>query len=196
LTRQAADPYVKEAQRLGYRSRAAFKLLEIDDRDRILHPGSAIVDLGAAPGGWSQVAAERLAGKGRVIAVDVLPMGPIPRVEFIQGDFREDSTLQRLLRAIGEERITLVMSDMAPNISGVRSIDQPRAMDLADLALDFARQVLAPGGDFLVKVFQGEGTDRFLKDLRGTFEKVLVRKPRASRQYNREVYILARHFLV
>jgi 23S rRNA (uridine2552-2'-O)-methyltransferase len=196
LTRQATDPYVKEAHRQGYRSRAAFKLLEIDERDPILRPGGVIIDLGAAPGGWSQVAAQRLAGNGRIIAVDILPLDPISGVEFLQGDFREQPTLQRLLQTLGGERATLVMSDMAPNASGVRAVDQPRALDLAELALDLAQQVLTPGGDFLVKVFQGEGTDRFIKDLRGSFQKVLVRKPRSSRPGSRELYTLARHFLV
>ena len=203
IERHVADPYVREAQREGYRSRAAYKLLEIDQRDKILRPGLTVIDLGAAPGGWSQVAAERLAGKGRIIALDLLPMEPIPGVDFIQGDFREQEVLDRLLQVLGETskgeisetgRVGLVMSDMAPNISGISSIDQPRALYLAELVLDVARRVLAPAGDLLIKVFQGEGTEALFREAHASFRTVVTRKPRSSRPHSRETYLLARNY--
>ncbi len=194
LKEHFTDIYVKQAQEAGYRSRAVYKLLEIDERDRILRPGMTVVDLGAAPGGWSQVAGKVTGSKGRIIALDILTMEPLPGVSFIQGDFTEQPALDALLEAMHGERAGLVMSDMAPNISGLRSVDQPRAMYLAELALEFARKVLAPGGDLLMKVFQGEGSDALRKDLLRSFKQVLVRKPASSRARSREVYLLARNY--
>lgn len=189
-----ADEYVKRAQVEGWRSRAVFKLEEIDRKDRLLKPGMTVVDLGAAPGGWSQYAAKQLGRKGRVLALDILEMPPLDGVEFLQGDFTEDEPLQRLLESLGDVRPGLVMSDMAPNMSGMDAIDQPKSMYLAELTLDLAEQVLAPGGDMLVKIFQGEGFDEYLKRLRSLFEKVSSRKPKASRSRSREVYLLARNY--
>ncbi|MDD3447431.1 MAG: 23S rRNA (uridine(2552)-2'-O)-methyltransferase RlmE [Gammaproteobacteria bacterium] len=190
------DAYVKRAQQEGYRSRAVFKLLEIQERDKLLRPGMTVVDLGAAPGGWSEAAVRLVGDRGRVVALDILPMDAIAGVEFIQGDFREDEVLDRLIGCVGNRPVDLVMSDMAPNISGTKAVDQPRAMYLAELALDLARRVLAPGGDFLVKVFQGEDFDAYLREVRGSFGKVMIRKPKASRPRSREVYLLARNYLV
>jgi 23S rRNA (uridine2552-2'-O)-methyltransferase len=189
------DEYVKRAQQEGWRSRAVYKLQEIDERDRLLRPGMTVVDLGAAPGGWSQWAAKKLGGEGRVIAVDILPMDNLPDVEFIQGDFCDQNVLDRLLNKLGDDRAGLVMSDMAPNITGVASVDQPRAMYLAELATDMARRVLLPGGDLLVKVFQGSGFDGLCSELRTCFARVVVRKPKASRPRTPEVYVLARNYL-
>lgn len=188
------DLYVKRAQHEGYRSRAVYKLQEIQERDRILRPGMTVVDLGAAPGGWSQYAARIVGETGHLIAVDVLPMEALPGVSFLQGDFRDEQVLGRLREMLGGHRADLVMSDMAPNISGMDAIDQPRAMYLAELALEFARNVLAQGGDFLVKVFQGEGYEAFVRELRRAFGKVAPRKPRPSRARSREVYVLARDY--
>jgi 23S rRNA (uridine2552-2'-O)-methyltransferase len=188
------DEYVKRAQREGYRSRAVYKLDEIQQKDRLLKPGMAIVDLGAAPGGWSQYAAKVLLGRGRIIAMDILPMDPLDGVEFVQGDFREDEVLDLLMEKLGSDRVDLVMSDMAPNISGMEAVDQPRSMYLAELAIDFAGQVLREGGDLLFKAFQGEGFDAMVKTLREQYRLVRVRKPKASRPRSREVYVLARHF--
>jgi 23S rRNA (uridine2552-2'-O)-methyltransferase len=186
------DEFVKRAQREGYRSRAVFKLDEIQHKDHILRPGMAVVDLGAAPGGWSQYAVARTGRNGSVVAMDILPVEPLPGVEFVQGDFRDDAVLERLLELLHGREVDLVMSDIAPNISGMDAVDQPRAMYLAELAVDFADRVLRPGGDLLVKLFQGEGFDALLKDLRGRYDKVVMRKPRASRARSREVYALAR----
>lgn len=191
-----SDEFVKRAQAEGWRSRAVFKLEEIDAKDRLIRAGMTIVDLGAAPGGWSQYAAKKLHGKGRIIALDILDMEPVAGVEFLQGDFTEDEPLQRLLETIGESAggapgVDLVMSDMAPNMSGMDGIDQPKGIYLAELALDLAEKVLKPGGNFLVKVFQGEGTDAFMGALKQRFVKVIVRKPKASRARSREVYLLA-----
>lgn len=194
LREHFTDEYVKRAQEEGYRSRAAYKLLEIHEKDRLLRPGSTVVDLGAAPGGWSQLAARLLGGRGAVIALDVLAMEPLEGVEFIRGDFRETAVLERLLGALGGRAVDLVMSDMAPNTSGIKAVDQPRGMYLAELALDFAGQCLRSGGDLLVKVFQGEGFDPFLKGLRGTFASVAPRKPKASRARSAERYLLARNY--
>lgn len=193
LGRHFSDVYVKKAQELGYRSRAAFKLLEIQEKDRILRPGLRVVDLGATPGGWSQVAARLVKPSGRLIALDLLAMDPLPGVEFIHGDFTDEAVLGRIMDALGGQSMDLVMSDMAPNISGVRAVDQPRTMYLAELALDFAGRVLSPGGDMLIKVFQGEGYESYVASLRQVFAKVLVRKPKASRPESREVYLLARN---
>lgn len=185
------DPYVKRAQAEGYRSRAVYKLLELDERNPLFKPGQLVVDLGAAPGGWSQVARARLGEGGRVIATDILPMDPLPGVEFLQGDFREESVLGQLLLSIGNQGADLVLSDMAPNMSGVLAVDQPRGMLLAELALDLGMKVLRPGGGMVLKLFQGRGSDNFLAELRRGFERVGVRKPKASRPRSREVYIVA-----
>lgn len=185
------DPYVQQAQEKGLRSRAAFKLQEIADRDRIFTPASGVVDLGASPGGWSQLARERVGAAGRVVAVDILPMAPLPGVEFIQGDFREAQTLEALLAVLGGDGADLVLSDMAPNITGTRVVDQPRAMYLAELAVDLAERILKARGKLLVKVFQGEGFEQFIVDLRHRYRRVAVRKPAASRARSREVYVLA-----
>ncbi|MDX1444278.1 MAG: 23S rRNA (uridine(2552)-2'-O)-methyltransferase RlmE [Gammaproteobacteria bacterium] len=189
-----ADEYVKRAQAEGWRSRAVFKLEEIDGKDRLLKPGMVVIDLGAAPGGWSQYAVRQVGRKGRVLALDILEMPEIEGVEFLQGDFTEDEPLQQLLESLGDDRPALVMSDMAPNMSGMDAIDQPKSMYLAELTLDLAEQVLKPGGDMLVKVFQGEGFDEYLKRLRSLFGKVSSRKPKASRSRSREVYLLARDY--
>jgi len=188
------DPYVKKAQEEGYRSRAVFKLKEIDEKDRLLKPGRVVVDLGSAPGGWSEYASDKLPDKDPIYALDILPMDPVAGVTFIQGDFTEQSVLDELLKALDGARVNLVLSDMAPNISGMKAVDQPKAMYLVELALDFCRQALQPGGDFLVKVFQGEGFDAYLKDMRTSFDKIVVRKPKASRPRSREVYLLARGY--
>ncbi len=181
------DPYVQRAQKDGYRSRAAYKLLEIDERDHLLKSGMVVVDLGATPGGWSQVAAAKGA---KVIALDLLPLHPLPGVEFIQGDFREDNVLAQLEARLGGKRIGLVISDMAPNISGIDSADQARAMHLAELALDFSVHHLQPGGAFLVKLFQGVGFEEYIKLVRSHFIRVVTRKPKASRDRSSEQYLL------
>ncbi|SFQ85945.1 23S rRNA (uridine2552-2'-O)-methyltransferase [Halopseudomonas formosensis] len=188
------DPYVKKAQKDGYRSRASYKLLEIQEKDRLLRPGMTVVDLGAAPGGWCQVASRLIGEKGRIIASDILPMDGIADVTFIQGDFTEDEVFEQILAAIGGQPVDLVISDMAPNMSGTPAVDQPRAMYLCELALDMAARVLRPGGDFLIKVFHGEGFDDYYRDLRTRFDKVLTRKPGASRDRSRETYLLGRGF--
>jgi 23S rRNA (uridine2552-2'-O)-methyltransferase len=192
LKEHFSDAYVKKAQQEGYRSRAVYKLEEIQQKDRILKPGMAIVDLGAAPGGWSQYASRLLGSRGSIVATDILSMDPLPDVEFVQGDFREQAVLEALLAVLGDREADLVMSDIAPNVSGVDAVDQPRAMYLAELAVDFADRVLRPGGDLLMKVFQGEGFDELVRDLRSRYGKVVIRKPAASRPRSREVYALAR----
>ena len=196
LRRHFDDSYVRQAQQAGYRSRAAFKLLEINDRDHLLRPGMTVVDLGAAPGGWSQVAAKLVGARGRVFALDILSMDPIAGVGFIQGDFREDGVFKTLLDLVGDQRVDLVISDMAPNISGMKSVDQPRAMYLAELALDLARKVLSPGGALLVKAFEGEGIEEFRRELQRCFKSVATRKPKASRPASREVYMLAKNYVL
>ena len=192
LRKHFDDEFVKRAQREGYRSRAVYKLDEIQQKDRILCPGSVVVDLGAAPGGWSQYAVQQLGARGRIIALDILPMEPLPGVEFLQGDFREDEALAALMELLNGATVNLVMSDMAPNISGMGAVDQPRSIYLVELAVDFAATVLGKGGDLLFKGFQGEGFDALLKDLRGQYRKILIRKPKASRPKSREVYVLAK----
>ena len=194
LAEHESDPYVKQARQAGYRSRAVFKLDEIQRTDRLIRPGMTIVDLGAAPGGWSQLAARLLHGKGRIIALDILPMDAIVGVDFLQGDFGDDAVLEQLQQLIGEDRPQLVMSDMAPNTTGIADVDHDRSMHLVELSLDFARQRLAPGGDFLVKVFQGRHFQPFGTALRASFQTVKVRKPPASRQRSSELYLLARDF--
>lgn len=188
------DIYVKRAQEAGYRSRAVFKLQEIDEKDHLLRRGMSVVDLGAAPGGWCQYARERLGPEDKVFALDILEMDPIPGVTILQGDFTEDAVLQKLLNELEGQRVDLVLSDMAPNISGMKVVDQPRAMYLTELALDFCQRALAQGGCFLVKMFQGEGSDAYIKELRNYFDKVITRKPKASRPRSREVYLLAKGF--
>jgi 23S rRNA (uridine2552-2'-O)-methyltransferase len=194
LAEHAADPYVKRAHDEGWRSRAAFKLEEIQKSDRLLRPGMTVVDLGAAPGGWSQYATRTLAGKGRVIALDILDMPGLSGVEFLQGDFTEEGTLTRLMELLGGERVDLVMSDMAPNMMGIADVDHDRSMNLVELAVDFADRTLKPGGDFLSKVFQGSGFQPLIAQLRQKFESVKLRKPKASRARSPEVYVLARGY--
>lgn len=191
MQRHLNDEYVKRARREGYRSRAAYKLLEIQERDRIIKPGQVVVDLGAAPGGWSQIAARLVGPKGELFALDILEMDPMPGVRFLQGDFREAEVLQRLMDLLGGRPVDLVISDMAPNVSGVAAVDQPRSMYLCELALDFARQVLKPGGTFVTKAFQGEGFDDYLGCIRASFGRLVTRKPKASRPKSREVYLVA-----
>ena len=188
------DHYVKESQKDGYRSRASYKLLEIQEKDRLIKPGMRVVDLGAAPGGWSQVAAKLVGIKGFVLATDILLMDSIAGVEFIQGDFTEEAVFDALLAHLGENKADLVLSDMAPNMSGIAGVDQPKAMYLCELALDMARRTLKPGGGFICKVFQGEGTDEWMKICRQEFAKCSVRKPDASRARSREVYLVAKQF--
>lgn len=194
LKEHHGDAFVKQARSAGYRSRAVFKLLELDQRDRLLRRGMRVVDLGAAPGGWSQIAVEKTGPDGCVVALDILPMDPLAGVEFIQGDFTEDVVLEALRATLGGQPVDLVMSDMAPNISGITAVDQPRGMYLAELALDFALQNLKPGGSFVAKVFQGEGFEPFLKLARKSFRNVRTRKPKASRARSREVYVLGRDY--
>lgn len=189
LARQDKDPYVKQARAAGYRARAAFKLLELDEKDRLLRRGLKVVDLGAAPGSWAQVAAENVGDSGRVVALDILPMDDLPGVEFIEGDFREQEVLDQLETQVGGH-VDLVLSDMAPNLSGIAVSDQARSMHLAELALDFARQWLEPDGRFVVKLFQGEGFDEFVREARATFKIVRIRKPQSSRRESREVYLI------
>ncbi len=190
LKRHFNDPYVQRAQREGYRSRAAFKLLEIQEKDRLIRPGMCLVDLGAAPGGWSQVAARLVGLKGMVVAMDVLPMDSMAGVSFVQGDFREDAVLAELDNLLGDSVVDLVISDMLPNVTGVAAVDQPRSIYLCELALEFARDRLKPGGAFLVKILQGEGFDPYLQSMRALFTRVVTRKPAASRGISREVYLL------
>lgn len=194
LKEHVDDIYVKRAQQDGYRTRASYKLLELDEKDKLLRAGMTVIDLGSAPGGWSQVVAQKLNGNGSVIASDILSMDAIADVTFIQGDFTEESVFNELLQAINNQPVDLVISDMAPNMSGMTSIDQPGAMYLVELALDMATQVLKPKGHFVAKVFQGEGFDEYILQLRAVFDKVLVRKPKASRARSREVYIVAKGF--
>ena len=192
--RQERDPYVQMARRDGWRSRAVYKLEQIDQKDKILRPDMICVDVGSAPGSWSQYVTKRLKGRARIVAVDILPMDSLPDVEFIQGDFQDEAVFEQMLQAIGDEGVDLVMSDIAPNITGTRVVDQPRSMFLVELALDFARRVLKPGGSFVCKVFQGAGIDEFVIDTRNSFKRVKVMKPKASRAGSREVYLVARNY--
>ena len=187
------DEFVKRAQKDGYRARAAYKLLEIDDKDKLIKPGMTVVDLGSTPGSWSQVAVQRIKGQGRVIALDILDMHPIPGVDFICGDFREEEVLKKLEFSLNGKLVDLVIADMAPNMSGVKDVDQAGATYLTELALDFCQQWLKPGGNFLVKVFIGSGFEEIVKQMRGQFEKVVTRKPKASRDRSSEVYLLGQH---
>jgi len=194
LREHRADPYVKKAHDEGLRSRAAYKLQELDARDRLFAPGQTVVDLGAAPGGWCQIAATAMGPRGRVIGVDLLPMDPIPGITLLEGDFTEQVVLEALLTELGGAGVDVVISDMAPNMSGVRAVDQPRSMYLCELAEDFARQVLKRGGSLVTKTFHGEGFDAYIRGLRQSYERVYTRKPGASRGRSREVYVLARGF--
>lgn len=184
------DPYVLQAQKEGWRSRAIYKLQEIDEKDHLFKPGLVVVDLGAAPGGWSQWAAQRVGSSGQVFALDILPVEPYAGVTFVQGDFRDDEVYQTFLDALGEREVDIVMSDMAPNMSGNKGVDIPKAMHLVDLTLELADQVLKPDGHILMKVFQGEGFDALLSKMRQGYQKVLSRKPKASRPRSKEVYLL------
>ena len=188
------DKYVQKAQKLGLRSRAVFKIDEIQLKDKLIKPGMTIVDLGAAPGGWSQFAVEQVGDKGRVIACDILPMDPIAGVDFLQGDFREEAVLAALLERVGDAKVDVVLSDMVPNMSGTPAVDQPRSIYLIELALDMCKEMLAPNGSFVVKVFQGVGSEEYLKAVRELFKVVKVRKPDSSRARSREVYIVATGF--
>ena len=194
LHRQGADEYVRRAKADGWRSRAVYKLIEFQERECLLRSGQRVLDLGAAPGAWSQYAAKAVGPKGRVIAVDLLEMDPIAGVAFIQGDFRDENIYAQVLQCASDTGLDLVMSDMAPNISGTRSVDQPRAMYLAELAFDMATKALRPGGSFVVKLFHGEGFDAFVRSVRQSFDGVKVRKPKASRPQSRETYLVARNF--
>lgn len=194
LNEHVSDPYVKQAQVDGYRSRASYKLIEILDKDRLLPAQGAVLDLGSAPGGWSQVVADRMQHKGKIIASDILPMDSIADVHFIQGDFTEQTVYDEIITALDDSAVDLVMSDMAPNISGIDATDQAASMYLVELALDMARNTLKPGGSFLAKVFQGEGYEPYVKDVRSSFDKVLVRKPKASRPRSREVYLVGKGY--
>jgi 23S rRNA (uridine2552-2'-O)-methyltransferase len=194
LDRQNSDPYVKRAQREGYRSRAAYKLLEIQEKDRILRPGMCVVDLGAAPGSWSQIASRIVGRSGALVALDLLPMDPLPGVTFLEGDFREAGVLERLHAALDGASLDLVLSDMAPNITGMAAVDQPRSIYLVELALHLARERLKPGGALVVKVFQGEGLDELLLEMRRSFDRVVGRKPKSSRSASREQYLVAKGF--
>ena len=194
LDRHFNDPYVKRVQVDGYRSRAAYKLLEIQEKDPILKPGMRVVDLGAAPGSWSQIARQLVGPEGCVVALDILPMEPLPGVVVLQGDFRDDEVLARLREAIGEVPLDVVLSDMAPNITGTMVVDQTRAMYLVELALELARSHLKPGGTLVTKVFQGTGFDDYMRELRASFRQVATRKPKSSRTESREVFLVARGF--
>ncbi len=194
------DEYVRRSQQDGYRSRAIYKLIEIDEKDHLVNPGMTVVDLGAAPGGWSEYCVKKLGKKGEIIALDILPMAPIDGVSIIEGDFREAAVFEELLKVMSRDptkkgKADLVISDMAPNISGMGSVDMPRAYYLCELALDLARQVLNPGGGLLVKLFQGDGFEAYNKELKNSFSKVVMRKPKASRPRSREMYALATGFL-
>ena len=192
--RQEKDPYVLQARKEGWRSRAVFKLQQILDKERILRPGIVCVDLGAAPGGWSQYVSRRLGGLASIVAVDLLAMDSLPGVDFVQGDFTEDAIMEQVVQRLPDGKADLVMSDMAPNLSGNKAVDQPKSMYLAELALDLARKVLKPGGDFVCKVFQGEGTDAFIADARTSFARVKAMKPKASRPGSSEIYLVARNY--
>jgi 23S rRNA (uridine2552-2'-O)-methyltransferase len=194
MARHVSDPFVKKAQLEGYRSRSAYKLTELNEKDRLIRPGMRIMDLGSAPGGWSQVAGKLVGAKGRVLATDILPMEPIKNVDFVQGDFTDEKVVAELLEWLGGGKFDLIISDIAPNITGIDSADQASSMYFLELALDTVRQTLKPGATFVAKMFQGSGSDQYVKDLRTSFEKVLIRKPAASRAESREVYIVAKGF--
>ena len=188
------DEYVKLSQKEGYRSRAVYKLKELQEKDRLIQHGMVVLDLGAAPGGWSQYAVELVGKNGRVIGSDILPIDPLPFVEFIQGDFTEERILNEILELIGKDKANIVISDMAPNLSGNDAIDQPSSIYLCELALDISNQILAENGTMVVKLFQGAGSDEYLKEVRQNFRQVKIRKPKASRARSREVYVVAQHY--
>jgi 23S rRNA (uridine2552-2'-O)-methyltransferase len=190
------DHFVKKAQAEGYRSRAVYKLKEVDDKEHLIKPGLTIVDLGAAPGGWTQYIAEKLQGKGLIIALDILPMAPLPGVQIIEGDFQDDQVLENLQKLLPDAGVDLVLSDMAPNMSGNAAVDIPRAMGLVELAFDFSQKMLKPGGTLLIKMFHGTGFDEMVKLARTRFERVVIRKPFASRPRSRETYLLAKGYNV
>jgi len=192
LRRHVTDPFVKQAQKDGYRSRSAYKLTELDQRDKLFRPGMQVMDLGSAPGGWSQVAGRLVGAKGRVLATDILPMDPLPNVDFIQGDFTDEAIVQQIHDWLQGTKFDLIVSDIAPNITGIDSADQASSMYFLELALDTVRKTLKPGAAFVAKMFQGEGSDAYLKELRRSFDKVSIRKPAASRPESREVYIVAK----
>ena len=194
LDEHVNDPFVKQAQKDGYRSRASYKLLAINEKDKLIRPGMLVIDLGSAPGGWSQVASKLVGTGGKVIASDILPMDSLPDVEFIQGDFTEDSVFEQILHAINENPVDVVISDMAPNLSGIATADQAASIYLIELALDMAQQVLKPKGSFIAKAFQGEGYEAFVKEVRNHFDTVVIRKPEASRSRSREVYVVSKGF--
>ena len=194
LSRHLRDPFVKQAQKDGYRSRSAYKLLQLNEKDRLIRPGMRIMDLGSAPGGWSQVAGRLIGSKGRVLATDILPMDGLPNVDFIQGDFTDAAIVQQVLDWLGGGKFDLIVSDIAPNLTGIDSADQASSIHFLELALDTVRQTLKPGANFVAKMFQGSGSDEYLKELRKHFEKVLIRKPDASRKESREVYLVAKGF--
>ena len=194
LQEHVNDPYVKQAQKDGYRSRASYKLLQLNEKDKLIRPGMLVVDLGSAPGGWSQVAARLVGERGKVVATDILRMDPVKNVEFVQGDFTEEAVLTQIVQLLGGAQPDLILSDMAPNITGIDVADQASSIYLVELALDMARQVLKTRGDFVVKVFQGAGCDAYIKDVRTSFDKLMIRKPAASRSRSREVYLVAKGF--
>jgi len=194
LQRHVNDPYVKQAQKDGYRSRSAYKLIELNEKDRLIRPGMRVLDLGSAPGGWSQVAGRLVGERGRVLATDILPMDGLKNVDFIQGDFTEEAVLKQLFGWLGGEKFDLIISDIAPNITGIDSADQASSMYFLELALETVQLALKPGANFVAKMFQGAGSDEYLKQLRAAFEKVLIRKPAASRPKSREVYVVAKGF--
>jgi 23S rRNA (uridine2552-2'-O)-methyltransferase len=194
LSRHLSDPFVKQAQKDGYRSRSAYKLIELNEKDRLIRPGMRVMDLGSAPGGWSQVAGRLVGAKGRVLATDILPMDGLTNVDFIQGDFTDDAVVQRIYEWLAGEKFDLIVSDIAPNISGIASADQGRSIYFLELALDTVCKTLKPGATFAAKMFQGSGSDEYLKELRKHFSKVSIRKPEASRKESREVYLVAKGF--
>jgi 23S rRNA (uridine2552-2'-O)-methyltransferase len=194
LRRHVNDPYVKKAQLEGYRSRSAYKLIELNEKDRLIKPNMFLLDLGSAPGGWSQVASKLIGRNGRVLATDILPMEPIKNVDFVQGDFTDEAVVAQLMQRLGGEKFDLIISDIAPNITGIDSADQASSMYFLELALDTVRKTLKPGANFVAKMFQGSGSDAYLKELRTSFDKVLTRKPGASRAESREVFIVAKGF--
>ena len=194
MSRHLSDPFVKQAQKDGYRSRSAYKLIELNDKDRLIRPGMRLLDLGSAPGGWSQVAGRLVGEKGRVLATDILPMESLKNVDFIQGDFTDESIVQQLLDWLGGGRFDLIVSDIAPNVTGISSADQASSIHFLELALDTVRRTLKPGATFVAKMFQGSGSDQYVKELRAHFDKVVIRKPEASRKESREVYLVAKGF--
>jgi 23S rRNA (uridine2552-2'-O)-methyltransferase len=194
MSRHLSDPFVKQAQKDGYRSRSAYKLIELNDKDKLIRPGMRLLDLGSAPGGWSQVAGSLVGARGRVLATDILPMDALRNVDFIQGDFTDETIVQQLLDWLGGGKFDLIISDIAPNVTGISSADQASSIHFLELALDTVRRTLKPGATFVAKMFQGSGSDQYVKELRTHFDKVVIRKPEASRKESREVYLVAKGF--